>query len=220
MQPCHYGAVNWPALARAIVARRVELGHDTQKAFAEASEISLRTISDLEAGDRDRYTPSTLARLEKALRWPTGRVGEILSQPTSSFVAVEGPAPGTYIIGPQDVMAAVGGKPVPLVIQAPPPDVTTDGLVPPAAIGKPELSTPEGIARYLHRDDLPLVALLHRAGLAEADLFRLILHVRAVRERQNAVLLDDLAQRIRDLGGWAPDQPYPPTWLMEGNDER
>ncbi len=77
------------------------------------------------------------------------------------------------------------------------------------------LSTPEGIARHLHRDDLPLVALLHRAGLTESDLFRLILKVRARREQQNAELLEEVAAAIRDLGGWAPERPYPPLWLVE-----
>lgn len=159
------GAVNWPALARAIVARRIEIGHDTQKALAKASEISLRTISDLEAGERGGYTASTLAKLEKALEWPPGRIQTILDGAE--------PSPGS------------------------------------------ELSTPEGIARYLFRDDLPLVALLHRAALPDAALFRLILHVRAVRERDNAALLKDLAERVRAAGGWAPEQPYPPTWLIE-----
>lgn len=65
------------------------------------------------------------------------------------------------------------------------------------------------------RDDLPLVALLHRAALPDAALFRLILHVRAVRERDNAVLLNDVADRVKAAGGWAPEQPYPPTWLVE-----
>lgn len=77
------------------------------------------------------------------------------------------------------------------------------------------LSTPEGIARHLHRDDLPLVALLHRAGLTETDLFRLILKVRARREQHNAELLTDVAADIRTLGGWAPDVAYPPLWLLE-----
>lgn len=70
--------MNWPALARRIVARRVQLGIDTQKALAEASRISLRIISDLEAGKRDSYSISTIARLEAALEWPQGRVDEIL----------------------------------------------------------------------------------------------------------------------------------------------
>lgn len=83
MQGCHYGGVNWTALARAVTARRVELGHDTQKAFAKASEISLRTINDLEVGERDSYSASTLARLERALGWPAGRVEEILAAGTA-----------------------------------------------------------------------------------------------------------------------------------------
>lgn len=82
------------------------------------------------------------------------------------------------------------------------------------------LSTPEGIARHIHRDDLPLVALLHRAGLTEPDLFRLILKVRARREQQNAALLQEVAAAIRDLGGYAPEQPYPPTWLVEEDNDR
>lgn len=77
------------------------------------------------------------------------------------------------------------------------------------------LSTPEGIARHLHRDDLPVVALLHRAGLTESDLFKLILKVRARREKQNAELLEEVAAAIRDLGGWAPERPYPPLWLVD-----
>ncbi len=81
------------------------------------------------------------------------------------------------------------------------------------------LSTPEGIARHLHRDDLPLVALLHRAGLTESDLFRLILKVRARREKQNAELLEEVAAAIRDLGGWAPERVYPPMWLVDGEEK-
>ncbi len=85
----------------------------------------------------------------------------------------------------------------------------------PAAESASWLSTPEGIARHIHRDDLPLVALLHRAGLTETDLFRLILKVRARREKQNAELLEEVAAAIRELGGWAPERAYPPMWLVE-----
>ncbi len=77
-QPCHDGGVNWSGLARVVTTTRVAKGFDTQKAFAEASRISLRTVSDLEAGKRDSYSTSTLARLEAALGWPPGRVDEIL----------------------------------------------------------------------------------------------------------------------------------------------
>lgn len=79
----------------------------------------------------------------------------------------------------------------------------------------PELQTAAGIARHVHRDDLPLVALLHRSGLDDTTLFRIILKVRAIRERQSAELLAEVAELIRAAGGWAPDQPYPPSWLFD-----
>lgn len=182
---------DWIRLGKAITRRRVELGLDTIAAFARHVGLSTRLLGDLEGGRRASYDPATLAKVEQALDWPGGRVEEILNQWDQPFMAIEGPTPDTYTIGPADSIAAIT-----------PADPSW-------------LSTPEGIARHIHRDDLPLVALLHRAGLTESDLFKLILHVRAVRERQNADLLADLAQRIRDLGGHAPDRPYPPTWLAE-----
>jgi hypothetical protein len=176
--------VNWPALARAVIAGRIALGYDTQKAFANASRISLRIVSDLETGKRTSYSSSTLARLERALGWPDGRVEEHLRS---------------------DRIILIGDS----------------SQLPPLELEQPDgswLSTPEGIDRHLHRDDLPLVALLHRAGLTESDLFRLILKVRARREIQNAALLQEIAAAIRDLGGWAPERVYPPLWLVEDND--
>jgi hypothetical protein len=79
----------------------------------------------------------------------------------------------------------------------------------------PELQTAEGIARYLYRDDLPLVALLHRSGLREDQIFTLILRVRAIRERQHMELLTDVAEQILKGGGWAPEPVHPVTWLSE-----
>lgn len=69
---------DWQALARSIVARRVELGHDARETFAEASGIGARTLGDLETGRKDRYYPSTVARLERALEWPPGAAQVIL----------------------------------------------------------------------------------------------------------------------------------------------
>lgn len=159
---------NWALLAEQVIARRVELGHPTRDGFAKASGLSARLLTDLEGVKRTNYDRVTLARLEKALRWPEGKVRDLLATPEQ-----------------------------------------------PATPEPSWLSTPEGIARHIHRDDLPLVALLHRAGLTESDLFRLILKVRARREQQNAELLGEIAAAIREAGGWAPDVPYPPTWLME-----
>ncbi len=67
----------------------------------------------------------------------------------------------------------------------------------------------------MHRDDLPLVELLHRSGLPDGAKFALILHIRAAREAEQRRLLEDVAQHIRDGGGWAPERAYPPLWLVE-----
>lgn len=75
----HHVRVGWQELADAIVARRVELGYPTREAFLEVSDIKARTLGDLETGRRTSYSASTLARLERALQWPAGRVREILA---------------------------------------------------------------------------------------------------------------------------------------------
>ncbi len=36
-----------------------------------------------------------------------------------------------------------------------------------------------------------------------------------MREDQNRVLLEATGTQIRQRGGWAPEQPYPPTWLVD-----
>ncbi len=167
----------WLALGRAVLTRRVELGYRTRGQFAEATGLTIKTLGEIERGERGSYDRSTLAQVEQTLQWR-----------------------------PDAIRQAIGSG------------VTSDGELMVAPGADPSwLSTPEGIARHLFRDDLVLTALLHRAGLPEPDLFRLILHVRAVRERQNAELLNDVAARIRAAGGWAPDQPYPPTWLFDGD---
>jgi transcriptional regulator with XRE-family HTH domain len=161
--------MNWALLAEQVIARRVELGHPTRDGFAAASGLSARLLTDLERSKRSNYDRVTLARLERALRWPEGRVRDILATPEK------------------------------------PPDDAAESW----------LSTREGIARHLFRDDLPLVELIYRSGLSDGDKFRLILKVRAAREAQQRDLLGEVAEAIRDQGGWAPEQPYPPLWLAE-----
>lgn len=181
---------DWGKLGKAITRRRVELGLDTIAAFARHVGLSTRILGDLEGGRRSSYDPATLAKVEQALDWPEGRVEEIL-YPPQTLMAVPGPNPDTFTVGPADALAAI------------------------PAVDESWLSTPEGIARHIYRDDLVLVALLHRAGLTETDLFKLILKVRARREQQNAALLAEIADLIRQAGGWAPEQPYPPLWLVD-----
>lgn len=69
----------WERLAQHIAARRIDLGYDTQAALANAAELSRVTIVDLEGGRRTSYSRTTIARLERALRWDVGSVRAILN---------------------------------------------------------------------------------------------------------------------------------------------
>jgi hypothetical protein len=70
--------MDWEALARAVVARRVELGYPTRNAFIEASGLGARTVGDVETARRDSYARETLIRLERALRWQPGSAQAVL----------------------------------------------------------------------------------------------------------------------------------------------
>lgn len=70
--------MDWQRLAQAVIDRRVELGHRTREAFAAHTGLSSRLLGDLERAKRTNYDRVTLARLEQALGWPSGRVLEIL----------------------------------------------------------------------------------------------------------------------------------------------
>lgn len=76
---CHDGVMEWQRLAQAIVERRVGLGFDTRSGFAQHSKLSLRVLADLESASRENYDSATIARLEKSLKWPDGRVRNILA---------------------------------------------------------------------------------------------------------------------------------------------
>ncbi len=183
--------MDWRRLAEEVIRRRTHLGYPTRKEFAQATGFAPKTLGDLETLKRTNFSQVTLAQLEKALNWPEGRVAEILKFHESPSAYTDDPAPGMDVTEWPEAFPAL-------------------------TLADPSwLSTPEGIARHLHRDDLPLVALLHRAGLTESDLFRLILKVRARREQQNAELLEEVVATIRDLGGWAPERVYPPMWLVD-----
>lgn len=81
--------MDWEALASAVVARRVQLGHETRKEFIDASGLSPRTMGDIETARRESYSPSTLARLEQALDWPAGRVAEILGSDVPALIPAD-----------------------------------------------------------------------------------------------------------------------------------
>ncbi len=66
--------MGWQELADAVIARRVELGHHTRDSFVAASGLSPRTLGDIETARRTSYSKSTLARLERGLKWTDGQV--------------------------------------------------------------------------------------------------------------------------------------------------
>jgi transcriptional regulator with XRE-family HTH domain len=72
--------MGWSELAQAVIGRRVELGHHSREAFADASGLSVRTLSDIERARRTSYDPATLARVEQALQWLPGTVDRILAE--------------------------------------------------------------------------------------------------------------------------------------------
>lgn len=214
---CHYGPVNWPALARAVVARRIELGHETRQAFAEASKISLRTLTDIEAGERGSYSVNTLGRLEHALQWPTGHIDDILHASDEDPFAILGgllrdvdgvptvPPSTDYPEGSRErvVLETVERhRPAADGTYVPRPLAHQLGWIavrPPGA--DPTADLMARVARHIHRDDFVLAWLLAHADLSERVLWDLELYVRRRREQQNVELLRDLEGRIREAGG-------------------
>lgn len=69
----------WHALARAVIDRRVGLGHKTLRAFADASGLSTKTLGEIEGAKRKSYDRATLAQVEQALRWPSGTIRGLLA---------------------------------------------------------------------------------------------------------------------------------------------
>jgi transcriptional regulator with XRE-family HTH domain len=67
---------DWLRLADYVVARRTQLGITSRTAFASASGIAVRTVSQVETGHR--VWPSTLAALEEALGWSPGSCRAVL----------------------------------------------------------------------------------------------------------------------------------------------
>lgn len=73
----------WRRLGRMLERRRGELGYGfRQRArFARdcgGGQISVKTISRLENGERDSYPESTIGKVEAIYRWPPGSVEKVL----------------------------------------------------------------------------------------------------------------------------------------------
>lgn len=79
--------MDWQRLADEVVRRRGYLGL-TRREFAEDTGFAAKTLGDIENARRKNYGAATLARLERALRWPSGAVDAILrGEPAPTGVA-------------------------------------------------------------------------------------------------------------------------------------
>lgn len=100
-------AQDWRALARAVTDRRVELGHRTLRAFAQASGLSTKTLGEIEGAKRASYDRATLSQIERQLRWPAGTVAAILAEGATAVpVTVVDATLGTSFAVPRAVMSA------------------------------------------------------------------------------------------------------------------
>jgi hypothetical protein len=79
MSAMAYDTAAWERLGRAVVARRVELGFHTQVSFADLIGLTPRILGDLENGKRLSYGKSTIARVERGLKWEPGTADAILA---------------------------------------------------------------------------------------------------------------------------------------------
>lgn len=71
--------LDWPALADAVRSRRNWLGM-SQGEIQKYGGPSEQTMGRIEQNRRVKYTPASLAALEKALRWPPGTINSILTR--------------------------------------------------------------------------------------------------------------------------------------------
>lgn len=82
--------MGWQEVADAVVSRRVELGMQTRKQLASVSNLTVKTLGEIERADRMSYDPATLARVEQVLQWPRGAIQAMVD-------GGDPPAPGSRV---------------------------------------------------------------------------------------------------------------------------
>ncbi len=165
--------MGWAELGQAVLARRVELGYRTRPRFAKLAELSVKTLGEIERGDRGSYDPATLAHLEQVLGWPDGRMRELV---------------GDDMPGPKATPPRRRARPELQEVEAEEEPRT--------------IFHPDEIARTIRRDDFVLVWMLTNAALTPADLLRVEMLIRQRREQwEREHLWPAVAARIAELGG-------------------
>lgn len=75
----------WRAVGNAVINRRVELGMRARGDLAAATGLTVKTLGEIERGERASYSRATLAVVEHALRWPPGKIDTMVAGPSDAF---------------------------------------------------------------------------------------------------------------------------------------
>jgi len=67
-------AIDWVRIGEAIVAARVDRGYSRQEDAAEAANIGVTSLRNLENAKKDDYTPRILRNVEKLFGWERGTI--------------------------------------------------------------------------------------------------------------------------------------------------
>lgn len=231
----------WRAAGEAVIHRRVEKGMRTRAALAQATGLTVKTLGEIERGERPSYDPATLAAVEQALEWPAGQIRRLLDGTIAVDTGVVYTT-GRHEGGKSGLLAevlrgAVVSAAVKAEIQeqaeaasvATGPDGTAYALAQPSPpkellweLGLEQAPEPPSgqmsfaeWMRYLKRDPFLLATLLYRAELLTDKQFGVLLEIRKRQQAHEIELLKEAAELIRQAGGTVPDEVWPPAWLDE-----
>ncbi|BBY54106.1 helix-turn-helix transcriptional regulator [Mycobacterium koreense] len=71
----------WQRLGATVRKARNDLGFHSRDSFAEAADVSLRVMADLESGTRDNFSERVISKVEAALGWASGTADRIVADP-------------------------------------------------------------------------------------------------------------------------------------------
>lgn len=74
-------AEGWNRLGTLVAEARKEIGYSNREDFAAAVSVSVRVLSDLEAGARTNFSERILSRVESGIGWPSGTVDQVITDP-------------------------------------------------------------------------------------------------------------------------------------------
>lgn len=72
-------AEGWNRLGTMVTEARKHIGYSNREDFAAAINVSVRVLSDLEAGARTNFSERILSRVESGIGWPAGTVDQVIT---------------------------------------------------------------------------------------------------------------------------------------------